>query len=79
MAHDHYKKDVRHLKVLDPYRICTLFGVHDPCLQHALKKILCAGQRGAKDAAIDIQEATDTLERWKQMRAEDQEARETPC
>ena len=35
----------------------------DPCLQHAIKKLLCAGQRGVKDQAKDINEAKDTLER----------------
>jgi len=69
--HSHYKKDVSHLKMIDVYRVLDLFGQHHPCAQHALKKILCAGIRGAKDTDKDIQEAIDTLERWQEMRRED--------
>jgi hypothetical protein len=72
--HAHYFKDVRHLEQIDVYRVLSLFGVTDPCLQHAVKKLLCAGQRGAKDIAKDVQEAVDTLERWKRMREEDAHA-----
>ncbi|WP_176767832.1 hypothetical protein [Nitrosospira sp. Nsp18] len=43
----------------------------DPCIQHAAKKLLVAGNRGAKDVGKDIQEAIDTLERWKEMRVEE--------
>ena len=69
--HSHYKKDVSHLNILDVYRVLELFDVYNPCLQHAIKKLLCAGQRGAKDTEKDIQEAIDTLIRYKQMREED--------
>lgn len=70
--HSHYHKDVRHLDSIDVYRVCTLFNVTDPCLQHALKKLLVAGGRGAgKDADRDVQEAIDSLKRWQAMRAED--------
>ncbi len=57
--------------VIDVYRILQLFDVTDPCLQHALKKVLAAGKRGAKDAGKDVQEAIDTLLRWQEMRAEE--------
>ena len=40
--HSHYFKDVRHLQTVDVYRVLALFGVTDPCLQHAAKKILVA-------------------------------------
>ena len=69
--HSHYKKDISHLNILDVYRVLELFDVYNPCLQHAIKKLLCAGQRGAKDTEKDIQEAIDTLIRYKQMREED--------
>ena len=42
-SHDHYFKDVSNLKHIDVYRVLLLFGVTDPCLQHATKKLLCAG------------------------------------
>lgn len=70
--HGHYFKDVSHLNVVDVYRVLTLFSVVDPCLQHAIKKLLVAGGRGAgKSIEKDVQEAVDTLERWKAMRNED--------
>jgi hypothetical protein len=70
--HNHYFKDVSHLSDIDVYRTLILFGVTDPCIQHAVKKLLVAGGRGAgKDISQDIQEAIDSLERWKQMRVED--------
>lgn len=71
--HGHYFKDVRHLESIDVYRVIDLFEVADPCIQHALKKLLVAGGRGAgKDARKDIKEAIDSLERWQRMRAEDE-------
>lgn len=60
---------------IDVYRVLSLFEVSDPALQHAVKKLLCAGARGSKDQAQDIAEAIATLQRWQQMRAEEQEWR----
>lgn len=68
--HSHYKKDVSHLNVIDPYRIADLYNLH-PCADHIMKKSLCAGNRGHKDALRDIQDIIDTAERWKQMIEED--------
>jgi hypothetical protein len=59
---------------VDVYRVLQLFEVADPALQHAAKKLLCAGARGAKDQAQDVAEAIATLQRWQQMRAEEQDA-----
>lgn len=67
----HYFRDVSHLQVIDIYRVIDLFGVTDPCLQHALKKIMAAGKRGAKDPAKDISEAIDSLNRKLEMMTED--------
>ena len=61
--HSHYFKNVSKLDFIDVYAVLKLFDVTDPCLQHAIKKLLCAGQRGVKDQAKDINEAKDTLER----------------
>lgn len=69
--HSHYKKDVRHLEMIDVYRVLDLFEVTNPALQHAIKKLLAAGGRGAKDWDKDVQEAIDSLVRAQQMRAED--------
>ena len=70
--HSHYFKNVRHLDGIDVYRVLELFNVTDPCLQHAIKKLLCAGGRGAKDMEQDVQEAMDTLERYQDMCREDE-------
>ena len=67
--HSHYHKDVSALKTIDVYRVLKLFEVSDPCLQHAAKKVLCAGSRGHKDLYRDVQDAIDSLERWKEMQA----------
>lgn len=69
--HGHYFRNVEHLTEIDFYRIAELFGIADPCIQHAIKKLLVAGGRGAKDIHKDIKEAIDTLIRWQTMRQED--------
>lgn len=69
--HDHYFKNVAHLRHLDVYRVLCLFEVTDPCIQHAIKKLLVPGGRGSKDVDKDIQEAIDSLARWQEMRKED--------
>lgn len=73
MKHNHYFKQVpAGATHIDVYRVLALFNVTDPCLQHAVKKLLVAGGRGAgKDVSQDIREACDTLERWFAMRQED--------
>jgi hypothetical protein len=70
-AFPHYFKDVSKLAAIDVYRVLLLFGVTDPCLQHAIKKLLVAGGRGAKSADKDVGESIATLQRWVEMREED--------
>lgn len=72
MKHGHYFKDVAHLSTIDVYRVLDLFGVVDPCLQHAIKKLMVAGGRGHKAIDEDVTEAIDTLVRWQNMRHEDE-------
>ncbi len=72
----HYQKNVEHLKWIDIYRVLLLFGVTNPCLQHAIKKLLCAGQRGIKDQKQDVQEAIASLVRYLEMQTEDDEAKQ---
>ena len=67
----HYQKNVEHLKWIDVYRVLLLFGVTDPCLQHAVKKLLCAGNRGVKDELKDVQEAIASLTRYLEIKTED--------
>ena len=70
--HSHYYKNVAHLKDIDAYRVLERFGVTDPSIQHAVKKLLVAGGRGAgKDQDQDVQEAIDSLQRFQEMRIED--------
>lgn len=70
--HSHYFKSVEHLSKLDVYRVLSLYGVVDPCVQHAIKKLLVTGNRaGGKTAAQDVQDAIDSLRRWQDMQAED--------
>lgn len=69
--HNHYFKPTP-FESVDVYRVLHLFDVTDPCLQHAVKKLLVAGGRGGgKDISRDVQEAIDTLARWQEMRAEE--------
>lgn len=81
MAHDKYKKDISNLETsfIDVYRVLTLFNVTDPCIQHAVKKLLCAGGRGVKDKEQDIHEARDSMNRWIEMRLEETEKPEMPA
>lgn len=70
--HPHYFKPVpAGVTHIDVYRVLEMFGVTDPALAHAAKKILVAGGRGAKDQRKDIQEAIDTLQRKLEMMDED--------
>lgn len=70
--HSHYKKDVSHLNVIDVYRVLELYGVESHAVGHAIKKLLCGGQRGAKGRKQDIQEAIDSLDRELEMVTEDE-------
>lgn len=65
--HSHYFKDVSNLDVIDVYAVLTLFEVNDPCIAHAVKKLLCTGNRGHKDFETDVQDAIDSLVRWKEL------------
>lgn len=69
----HYRKPCPY-KDVDVYRVLLIFNVTHPCIQHAVKKLLAAGQRGTKDADKDIAEAIESLQRWQEMRDEDRQA-----
>lgn len=70
--HGHYFKDIAKYRKLDVYRVLRLFGVTDPSIQHAIKKLLVAGQRGVKTTKQDVAEAVDTLLRYQEMEDEDE-------
>lgn len=46
---------------VDVYRVLSAFEITEPELQHAIKKLLAAGQRGAKDYQQDLKEAAVSL------------------
>ena len=73
--HSHYFKDVSDLDEIDVYRVCDLFEVDDAsgAIQHALKKLLCSGQRGVKDYRKDLEEARDSIQRKLDIMSEDGE------
>ena len=71
--HGHYFRDVSGLATVDVYRVLKLFNVTDPCIGHAVKKLLLPGLRGGKDRDRDVREAIETLERWEEMQREDRE------
>lgn len=58
-------------RTYDVYRICKDFDVTNPALQHALKKVLAAGGRGAKSPEQDVKEAILSLQRWLEMEQEE--------
>ena len=66
-----YIVDISKYNKLDIYRILSLYDVTDPCLQHAIKKLLCAGKRGVKNQTQDINEAILSLKRLLEMQGED--------
>ncbi len=70
--HSHYFKDVSGLDAVDVYRVCDLFEVNDASgsTQHAIKKLLCSGQRGVKGYKKDLEEARDTIQRKLNMMEE---------
>lgn len=70
--HGHYFKNVRNLAEIDVYRVIRLFGVTDPALAHAVKKLLVAGGRGAgKSQEQDVKEAIVSCKRFLEMNVED--------
>ena len=68
--HSHYFKDVSKLEKIDVYTILSLYEVTDPCIQHAVKKLLCTGKRGHKDFLKDVQDSVDSLVRCIELNKE---------
>jgi hypothetical protein len=60
----HYYKDVpRNATHVDIYWVLKAWEVTDPCIQHAVKKLMAAGRRGAKNTEKDLKEARDSITR----------------
>lgn len=56
--------------VVDVYSVLVAFDVCCPALQHAIKKLLCAGLRGKGDCHQDLWEARDAVDRAIEMEAQ---------
>lgn len=67
----HYHKSVKGFDSIDVYRVLMLWQVNDPAVQHAVKKLLCLGDRGSKDFDKDLKESIHTLQRLQDIRKED--------
>lgn len=48
---------------VDVYLLLDLYKVHNAAVAHAVKKLLCSGQRGSKDQRQDLVEARDSIQR----------------
>jgi hypothetical protein len=66
----YYRFSFRGVK-LDPYRILQVYGITNPAHQHALKKLLRAGN-SVKPLLQDIDEVILSLNRWKEMLNEEE-------
>ena len=66
---EHYDKPLSkyHMQIkgqwVDVYDILSAYGVTNPADAHAIKKMLCPGQRGVKGGIQDRQEAIVSLQR----------------
>lgn len=57
-----YQRIIRGIK-LDIYDLLVAWRVTCPATQHAIKKLMMPGERGAKDRLTDLQEARDSINR----------------
>ena len=58
-----YMREIRSGVWVDVYDVLSAFEVTDPAVQHAVKKLLAAGQRGIKSALDDYCEAMQSISR----------------
>ena len=72
-AHNKYKRKVPTLEI-DVYDILKAFNVVNPATQHAIKKLLCAGDRGYKDKVQDLKEALASISRAIELESDNVEA-----
>lgn len=72
-SHNKYKRKVPSLNI-DVYDILKVFNVVNPATQHAIKKLLCAGDRGYKDKVQDLKEALASIERAIELEGDNVEA-----
>lgn len=70
-----YHKKIRS-EIVDVYDVLQAFEVVNPAVQHAIKKLLMPGARGAKCMRTDLEEANQSIMRAIQMVDEAAEADE---
>jgi len=58
-----YSKEIKKGVHVDVYDVLKAFDVMCPAMQHAIKKMLCSGQRGVKGVEQDKLEAIQSIER----------------
>ena len=63
---------------MDVYDVLVTFRVTCPAVQHAVKKLLCPGERGHKDRATDLREALVSIERAVQLETDAAEYAPSP-
>jgi hypothetical protein len=64
----HYYKELpENVTHVDVHRVVDLFGVRRSAVGHAIKKLLCSGQRGVKDEVQDLHEARQLIARTIEM------------
>lgn len=62
-SHNKYLREIKPGVFVDIYGVLSAWKVTDPCLQHAAKKVLQAGERGHKDRLEDLQDIVDSAQR----------------
>lgn len=67
-----YKRKVYRAEI-DVYDVLKAFSVVNPATQHAIKKLLCAGDRGYKDKVQDLKEALASIVRAIELESENVE------
>jgi hypothetical protein len=53
----------KYIGEVDVYSVLGAFETGHPAIDHAVKKLLCAGQRGVKSRGQDLREAIQAIER----------------
>lgn len=67
LQYPHYYKPTKGQEFVDVYSILSMWNVTDHAIAHAIKKLLAAGQRGAKDKLKDKREAIVSIQRSIEM------------
>ncbi len=65
-----YAREIKPGVFVDVYDVIYAFTVNDPCIQHAIKKLLAAGERGHKDRLEDLEDIVASVNRAIEMHKE---------